>query len=131
MKNLTLAIGAALLWAMPAVADPIFGRWKTIPDDNGNYGHIEVKNCGGTICGTLAKSFDGAGKQIASEHTGKKIVWDMKPNGGGKYSGGKIWSPDRDKVYTSKLNLLDNNSLNVSGCIAFICRDGGTWTRVK
>ena len=131
MKNLALAIGAALLWAMPAVADPIFGTWKTIPDDNGNYGHIEVKNCGGTICGTLAKSFDGAGKQIDSEHTGKKIVWDMKPNGGGKYSGGKIWSPDRDKVYTSKLNLLDNNSLNVSGCIAFICRDGGTWTRVK
>lgn len=131
MKKHAFLTALALLVATPAMADPVFGTWKTIPDDNGNFGYIEIKNCGGTICGTLAKSFDASGKSVSSEHAGKKIVWDMKPNGGGKYSGGKIWSPDRDKVYSSKLNLKDNNNLQVSGCIAFICRDGGTWTRVK
>lgn len=131
MKKHAFLTALALLVAGPAIADPVFGTWKTIPDDNGNFGYIEIKNCGGTICGTLAKSFDASGKSVSSEHAGKKIVWDMKPNGGGKYSGGKIWSPDRDKVYSSKLNLKDNNNLQVSGCIAFICRDGGTWTRVK
>jgi uncharacterized protein (DUF2147 family) len=131
MKKLILSVFTALVVGTPLFADPIFGTWQTVPDDNGNYGYIEVKNCGGTICGTLGKSFDSAGKSVKSEHQGKKIIWDMKPNGGGKYSGGKIWSPDRDKVYKSKLELVDNNSLKVSGCIAFICRDGGTWKRIK
>ena len=27
-----------------AAADPIYGLWQTIPDDNGNFGHIEVQD---------------------------------------------------------------------------------------
>jgi len=54
----------------------------------------------------------------------------MVNKGKGKYSGGKIWSPDRDKTYDSKLEL-HGDQLKVSGCVLFLCRDGGTWTRVK
>ena len=62
MKKLILSVFTALVVGTPLFADPIFGTWQTVPDDNGNYGYIEVKNCGGTICGTLSKSFDSAGK---------------------------------------------------------------------
>ena len=57
--------------------------WQTIGDDNGNYGHIEVKDCDGTICGFLRKSFDADGKVVKSEHTNKAIVWDMVNKGKG------------------------------------------------
>jgi uncharacterized protein (DUF2147 family) len=113
------ALGVALMtWAGAAAADPVHGTWKTVPDDNGAYGHIQVKPCGDKICGTLVKAFEKDGKAGGQDHIGK-------------YSGGKIWAPDRDKTYSSKMALLDNNNLKVSGCIAFICRDGGTWIRVK
>ena len=54
----------------------------------------------------------------------------MKSKGNGKYGGGKIWAPDRDKTYSSKL-VLSGDQLQVKGCILIICRDGGTWQRVK
>ena len=130
MKLLALTAAAFAFVASSTLADPIHGMWQTIGDDNGNYGHIEVKDCDGTICGFLRKSFDADGTVVKSEHTNKAIVWDMVNMGKGKYSGGKIWSPDRDKTYDSKLEL-NGDQLKVSGCVLFLCRDGGTWTRVK
>ena len=65
-----------------------------------------------------------------SDNIGKKIIWAMKNKGDGKYGGGKIWSPDRDKVYSSKMVLEGNNQLKISGCVLILCRDGGTWTRI-
>ena len=130
MKTLMLGVVASLALAAPALADPIYGTWKTIPDDNGNFGHIQVAACGAKICGKLVKSFDGAGQSIASENNGRNIIWDMEAQGGGSYGGGKVWAPDRDKTYNSKLEL-SGNKLKVSGCVLGICRDGGTWTRVN
>lgn len=113
-----------------AFADPVEGIWKTKPDDNGNYGHVHVKPCGPAFCGTLIKAFDGAGKEMKSDNVGKRIIWDMMAEGDGAYGDGKVWSPDRDKTYNSKMKL-QGNGLAISGCVLGICRDGGTWTRVK
>ena len=88
MKTLMLGIVATLALATPALADPIFGTWKTIPDDNGNFGHIQVAACGAKICGTLIKSFDSSGQPIDSENNGRNIIWDMEAKGGGSYGGG-------------------------------------------
>ena len=66
---------------------------------------------------------------IASDTVGKRMIWDMAAKGDGSYSGGRIWAPDRDKVYKSKMQL-DGNTLSVSGCVAVICRSQ-TWTRVR
>lgn len=130
MKTLLLSAIAGLALAGAAMADPVEGTWKTIPDDNGNFGHIQVGPCGAKICGTLVKSFGPGGGEIDSPNNGKKIIWDMVADGGGEYSGGKVWSPDRDKTYNSRMQL-SGNSLKVQGCILGICRDGGTWTRVR
>jgi len=130
MKKLGAIAGLALLLAAPALADPVEGLWKTAKDDNGNYGYIKVAPCGNRICGVLVKSFNPDGSVFDSPNIGKKIVWDMVPRGDGNYGGGKIWSPDRDKTYKSKMRLK-GNALSVEGCILFICRDGGTWTRIN
>ncbi|MEM9972146.1 MAG: DUF2147 domain-containing protein [Pseudomonadota bacterium] len=126
----TLAAAAtALAFAAPAFADPVLGTYKTQPDDNGNYGHVELYSCGANICGVIRKAFDGSGAEIPSENIGKRMLWDMSADGGGEYSGGMIWAPDRDKVYKSKMELSGSN-LSVSGCVLVVCRSQA-WTRVN
>lgn len=125
-----LATAALILVAGTAHADPVEGLWKTKPDDNGNFGHVQIAPCGSAYCGILVKSFDTSGKQVESPNVGKRIVWDMVAKGGGAYGDGKIWSPDRDKTYNSKMTL-SGDSLAVKGCVLFICRDGGQWSRVN
>lgn len=130
MKKLILAAILALGAGAALAADPIEGIWQTAKDDNGNYGHIEVTSCGPAFCGVLIRSFDSAGAPLESDNIGKQIIWDMVPYGDGLYDDGKIWSPDRDKTYNSDLTIT-GDSLTVRGCVFGICRDGGTWTRVK
>ncbi len=130
MKKLLLAAAIGITGAGMAMADPVYGTWKTAADDNGNYGHIDVAACGSKICGTLAKSFGPDGKELNSPNNGKQIVWDMTAKGDGTYGGGKIWSPDRDKTYKSKMSL-SGNTLAVEGCVLMVCRDGGKWSRVN
>ena len=130
IARLTSLAAAAILVAGSAFADPVEGLWKTKPDDNGNFGHIQIKPCGPAFCGTLVKSFDSAGKDMKSPNVGKRIIWDMMAKGDGAYADGKVWSPDRDKTYNSKMQL-SGNGLAIKGCVLGICRDGGTWTRVK
>ena len=129
MKRLALLTSLMLL-ATPALADPAEGVWKTKPDDNGNFGHVQVAPCGDRICGVLVAAFDSSGAVKPSENIGKQIIWDMIPEGDGYYDGGKIWSPDRDKTYKSNMQLT-GDTLAVKGCVLGICRDGGTWERVK
>jgi uncharacterized protein (DUF2147 family) len=129
MKKLVLA-AVLMLGAGAAWADPVEGTWKTKPDDNGNFGYVKVKPCGPAFCGTLVKAFDGSGKEIESPNVGKRIIWDMVAYPDGLYDDGQIWSPDRDKTYNSDMTLK-GDKLAVRGCVLGICRDGGTWTRVK
>lgn len=131
MKKLAVTLVLAASLAGPAfAADPLEGLWKTKPDDNGNYGHVQVTPCGARLCGVLIKAFDSSGNVLDSENVGKRIIWDMVPQGNGAYGKGKVWSPDRNKTYKSKLKL-SGNGVAVSGCVLGICRDGGTWTRVQ
>jgi len=130
MKQFMMAAVLTLIAGMAQAADPVEGTWQTKKDDNGNFGHVQVKPCGPAFCGTLVQSFDSAGKVLKSANVGKRIIWDMQAKGGGAYGGGKVWSPDRDKTYNSKMKLSGNN-LAIEGCVFGICRDGGTWNRVN
>lgn len=131
MKTFAITLAAAVFAAGTAfAADPVEGVWKTAPDDNGNFGHIDVKPCGPAFCGTLVKAFDSSGAEAPSDNIGKQIIWDMMAAGDGTYEDGKVWSPDRDKTYNSYMTL-SGDSLSVKGCILGICRDGGTWSRVN
>lgn len=127
----TIALAAALtLFAGVGLADPVEGLWQTRADDNGNFGHVEIKPCGPAFCGTLVNAFDGAGQAIASDNIGRQIVWDMVAQADGLYDDGQIYSPDRDKTYNGDMTLAGDR-LSVRGCVLGICRDGGTWQRVE
>lgn len=137
MKPLLLALGliaapifAAPIFAPPAfAADPVIGTWQTQPGDDGHFGAVAIAPCGDRICGELVRAYDAAGKPIASKAVGRQIVWDMRAAGGGRYTDGEIWAPDRDKTYASKMTL-SGDTLKVYGCVFGICR-GQTWTRMQ
>ncbi len=129
MKTLSMAAVVIVALTCAAAADPLEGRWRTVQDDNGNSGLIDVAPCGAKFCGTLIRAFGPDGKQIQSDNIGRAIIWDTAPTGGGEYRG-RLYSPDRDKEYNSKL-VLTGNRLSVSGCVAIICREGGVWTRAN
>lgn len=127
-----LAFGLTAGLAQMAAADPAQGLWKTESGDEGGYLHVAVAPCGASICGTIKAAFDDNGvEQPNYEHKGKKIIWDMKSAGGGSYSEGRVWAPDSDKTYSSKMSL-NGNGLTVKGCVAggLVCR-GQTWTRLQ
>ncbi|MFB9151131.1 DUF2147 domain-containing protein [Roseovarius ramblicola] len=124
MMSAVLGIGAGM-----AMAEPLLGTWQTSKDDNGHSGLIEVAPCGNKLCGKLVKSYDENGNETQSDNLGRNIISGTVPVGGGEYKG-KIYSPDRDKTYKSQLQL-QGDRLKVSGCVMFICRDGGTWRKVQ
>ena len=128
-----IALAAALIaFASPVfAADPVEGVWRTLPDDNGNFGHVEIAPCGAKLCGTLIRAFNGQGQQIDSAKIGRLIVWDMVAEGDGRYGDGRIWAPDRDKTYRSKMEL-SGETLAVFGCVlgGVICRDSA-WARER
>lgn len=129
MKTIAITAVALLALAAPAFADPLEGMWRTARDDNGNSGIIQVAPCGNALCGTLVQSFDAGGNELATDNIGRQIISQTVARGGGEYRG-KIYSPDRDKTYNSRLQLT-GDTLAVSGCVIGICRDGGSWTRAQ
>lgn len=131
MKRFALLVAFLTGFAGAAFAEPVIGTWATAPDDNGNYGHVEISACGEKICGVLVRAFNGDGEQIESDNIGRRIVWDMVAQGEGQYRRGRVYAPDRDKTYRSKMDLA-GDALDVSGCIlgGVICR-AARWTRVE
>ncbi len=132
MKHLILGMATSMALCSAALADPVVGIWKTQPGDTGGYLHVQIAPCGSAICGTINTVFEKGGAISSDyEHLGKQMIWGMMADGGGAYSGGKIWAPDSDKTYKSKM-ALNGNTLEVKGCVAggMICR-GQNWTRIK
>ena len=128
MKKAILLAAGLVFSAGMAVADPAVGTWKTEVDD-GSYAHIKMKKCGSNICGVIYRTFNASG-EYESPNKGKTLVRNMKPNGGGSYSG-KVWRPSNDKIYIGKMQL-NGNKLKLKGCVAggLLC-SSQTWTRVN
>ena len=127
----TLCIASALFVAARiATADPAQGRWQTEPADTGGYAIVEIDFCGKRLCGTIVDLKGGTGDR--PDIIGLEMIKNMGSSGENTYAGGTIWAPDQDKTYKSKMELIDANTLKVSGCVlgSIICR-GQTWTRVQ
>ena len=129
MKKTLLALGLTLI-ATARIAQDIRGDWRTAPDDNGNTGIIRVSVCDGAYCGTLVQSFDASGNTMETENNGRQIIRATNPPGDGAELRGKIYAPDRDSTYNSRLTLK-GDTLEVCGRLLGSTRCGGDWTRVN
>lgn len=124
----------ALLLALAAhasYADPhdVFGVFVTQEGDS----HIEISDCGdGSPCGTVVwidpeSLEDGVRPEdLKTKSTGEAVLGltmlsDFE-RAKKDWRGGKIYSPKVDKTYSSRLKRLDDNTLEVKGCIGFFCQ---------
>ncbi len=128
MKKLLMTSAALVLSALPALADPLVGLWKTDVDD-GAYAYVDIHACGAGFCGTIMRTFNADG-EYQSPNIGKDIIRGMVPAGNGKYTG-EVWRPSNNKIYYGKINL-SGDRLTMKGCVAggLICK-GSTWTRIE
>jgi len=135
-------LGISLLVAgFAAAAQTPEGRWKTIDDATGKVKSIVEITRGrdGTLQGRVVevlqsdKGPDPACDACGGANKGKPIkgmtiLWDIQAEGGGEYAGGRILDPSKGKTYKAKLEMLGDDRLGVSGCIAFFCRQQ-EWVR--
>ena len=132
MRKLLLISLFILFGATGLSAEVPSGVYQTAPGDSGGWLHVRIASCANDTsksCGQIIQAFVEDGSISAGyEHLGKAIVWGMEDKGNGRWGGGKIWAPDRDKIYNSKMRL-EGNQLIVEGCIAFICR-AQTWEKL-
>ncbi len=136
---MTLAskIGAFALIAIAssASASDVDGLWQTAAnEDTGAYLHVEISACEQKPekrCGLITAYFRD-GQQQERDVVGQWIIKNMKESSATTWKNGTIWAPDEDKTYKSKMVLLSQNALKVSGCVfgGLICR-GQEWTRVQ
>ncbi len=142
-KLLTALVALPLLGlSLSASAADAIGRWKTIDDKTGDVKSIvEIyKTTSGTLAGKVVDVLksDKGPNPVCDECTGDRhnkpikgmvILWNLKADGANAWSGGTILDPANGKTYKSKMALQPGgNKLDVSGCIAFICR-AQTWVR--
>ncbi len=123
-----------MLIAMPVRGNDILaGLYQTEAGDSGGYLHVRIGPCedmADEFCGVIEAAFSESGELSTDyEHIGKKMLWGMKDRGGGKFAGGKIWAPDRDKTYRSKMKQ-QADELTVKGCVGPLCR-AQSWRRIQ
>jgi uncharacterized protein (DUF2147 family) len=118
------------------------GRWKTIDDETGKVKSIvEVSKAGdGSLTGKVVEIVNSnrgpnpvcdkcSGANKGKPVKGMTILWNLKADGANAWSGGTILDPANGKTYKSKASLHSTgDKLDVSGCVAFICR-AQTWVR--
>ena len=133
---------SAVMAGPVAAQQPPLGRWKTIDDATGKpKSIIEVyRTRNGEIAGRVSEILDTKdgpdpactkckGALQGRPIRGMTILWGLKADASGRWSGGRVMDPENGKDYKAKLELLDGGSkLGVSGCIAFICRQQ-VWIR--
>ncbi|MEX3008927.1 DUF2147 domain-containing protein [Hoeflea sp. TYP-13] len=130
MKRILIATLTLLSMGTLAYGADATGMWQTQPAKNGDYLKVKVAPCGANLCGTIDAAYGSDHKPISGfKDAGKQLIWDMKPDGAGKWSGGKVWSPELNVTANGKL-ALQGDTLVVSGCKGPICRSQD-WARTK
>ena len=128
MRTLWMGVFGLALWAGPAMADPALGLWLTEADKKGQVAYVDVQKCAKALCGHIVKVFNPAGQQIKHKNVGRKIFWNVTPQGGGEYAG-RALVPVLNKEYDAEMRL-SGNQMKVSGCFGPICQSQ-KWKRVQ
>ena len=119
----TLAIAGISLASMAFAADPLANTtWQTF-DEGKPKGVVKITESNGVLTGKLISTVSEKGKK----HVGMTIISGLKADGNGKYSGGKITDPEKNKTYKLTANL-SGSSLNLKGHLGPFSRSQ-TWKK--
>lgn len=128
--TIALAAGLAVFAGQAAVAQGVEGVWRNPK------GTVEVRTgaCGDRLCGVVVyaspKAQADARKAGAEPLIGTTLLRGYRATGAARWAG-EVYVPDRKASYDSTIQLLDAQTLKVSGCIlgGLICKSQ-LWHRV-
>jgi len=142
-KSIRAGLTVLLLACFPTAygASPD-GRWQTIDDETGQPKSIITltQASDGSLNGRVTEILQSdkgpnprcekcEGERHNQPIVGMTILWDLRPEGNNAWNAGTILDPSKGKTYRAKAKLAeDGQTLEVSGCIVFICRSQ-TWLR--
>lgn len=137
-------IAAAVVagFAADARADAL-GVWLT----GTKKAQVKIYPCSGdreTLCGEivwLQRPLGEDGKPKRDIHNedealrdrplmGIQVVWDLAYQGDGEWDDGEIYNAEDGETYDAEMEEIDANTLEVSGCVWFICKTQ-TWERIE
>ena len=119
----TLAVAGISLASMAFAADPLHNTtWQTF-DEGQPKGVVKITESNGVLTGKLISTTSEKGKT----HVGMTIISGLKADGGGKYSGGTITDPEKNKDYRMTANL-SGSTLKLKGYIGPFSRSQ-TWKK--
>lgn len=126
---LVLSLANVAAWAVDAT--PV-GLWRTIDDNTGkDRSLVRIADVNGTLEGKVEKRLtrqpdddpDGLCRKCPGARkdqpvVGMTILWGLKPDGDGVWTGGEILDPGNGKTYRCKMKLTDGGKkLEVRGFI--------------
>ena len=116
---LTAALGITSANAADALHNT---TWQTF--DNGTpKAVVKITETNGVLTGKIVSTTRPEGQKFV----GKTIISNLKADGNGKYSGGKITDPEKDKTYKMTA-VLNGSSLKLKGHLGPISRSQ-SWTK--
>jgi len=133
-------LAAALTVATVAdAASPAAGRWRSHDED----GVLEIYDCGAKLCGrglptpeeasAAAHLKDVKNPDPALRDRSLVGIEVLKGFSGGPrvWTGGAIYRPQDGKTYSGRMELVDDDTLKLTGCVmAPLCRTI-TWKRAS
>jgi uncharacterized protein (DUF2147 family) len=107
LRAAALVLAATILPGAASAASDATGVWL---NDTGR-GAIEIKECGGALCGHVVWVKDGSD----AKGCGRQIIGDAQPVKTGVWDNGWIYSPEKKKRYDVELKAMDGDKLRVTG----------------
>jgi uncharacterized protein (DUF2147 family) len=124
-------LAAAIMAAVPLSATPSNAEPREVGiwyDDTGR-GAVKIDICGNTLCGNivwLKDPLNAQGEPLTDKHNpepsmrnrficGLPILGNLQQMSDGSFDNGWVYDPKVGKSYTVALNLLDENTLKVTG----------------
>jgi len=119
----------------------VYGAWI----NEAGSAHIEIETCEQGVCGKIVwlnpdsldagktaetvKDIHNKDPQLTQRNLlGMTMLWGFEPSRNG-WKGGSIYDPESGKTYSSKVIRLNNETLQVKGCISLFCQSQ-IWTKV-
>ncbi|MBL7542379.1 MAG: DUF2147 domain-containing protein [Bdellovibrionaceae bacterium] len=138
--SLILGLWVSIAWS---AASPV-GIWKTVDDETGHVKSlVEITESSGELKGKIVKLFRKPdedqdprcekceGDKKDKPILGLDILWGLKKDSDAKWSGGEIMDPKKGKIYSCKMEVIDDGKkLRVRGFLGFsLLGRTQTWER--
>jgi uncharacterized protein (DUF2147 family) len=128
---LLIALALSLATGTAFAIEPT-GQWLS---ESGQT-RVEIAPCGGAFCGTIVWVAEDTGDIHNPDPAlqgrsliGIPMIFDMVPDGD-RYRG-SLYNYTNGKTYSGTLEVMDENTLELEGCVMGLFCRSQTWTRAN